>query len=81
VPKQLEFVTPGATPQAGLNLTNDALTKNYKALFYKRDEQGCRHGLRAPNTGKLIDSANPMNSMMYTKAISGRLCADAPLWR
>src|SRR6266478_6307876 len=60
----------GANPQAGLNLSNDALTKNYKALFYNKDNASSP-GITKPMdmTGcvagafKLIDSANPMNSL------------------
>ena len=67
----------GQNPAVGLVLDNDALTKNYKDLFVDKpnkgtdgitmegDPNGC-----VPGMYKLIDSANPTNSLLYRKAFA-----------
>src|SRR5439155_1206117 len=63
----------GMAPSAGLNLDNDNLTKNFKTAYYNVDNKGDPTGTPPPCTAgmaKLIDSANPMNSLLYTKLVA-----------
>jgi hypothetical protein len=61
----------GPTVSAGLNLDNVNLTMNAKAKYLDVPNTGDPTGQAPPCAGgmfKLIDSAAPMNSLLYTKA-------------
>src|SRR5206468_4263246 len=63
----------GSPLSAGLDLSNDNLTKNYKAKYLDVPSAGdptgtppaCMAGM-----AKLIDSTDPMKSLIYTKLVA-----------
>jgi hypothetical protein len=58
---------------AKLNLDNDNLTKNFKTLYLDVPNAGDPSGLGTPcmpGMAKLIDSTDPMKSLLYTKHVA-----------
>lgn len=60
-----------ALPVANLNLTFESLMTNYKALYYNKPNEGVGDPMYCqPGTGKLVDSANPLQSLIYAKLLT-----------